>query len=80
MEKETKIEISSRKAAFAEMHQFCIMSNIDSNDFIEVTEWTNGEGWDINLSASHTEQNFHLTYGQLKAIKKLIKKLDKDSI
>ena len=79
MKKETKIEISSRKAAFAELHQFCVMSNKDSNDFIEVTEWSNGSGWDINLSAVHTEQNFHLTYGQLRAIKKLIKTLDKEN-
>jgi len=32
------ISISSRRAAFVELHQLCIMSNSGSNDFMEVTE------------------------------------------
>ena len=42
------------------------------SDFIEVTEWTNGEGWDISLN----DRQISLTYGQLEAIKYLVKALD----
>ena len=42
------------------------------SDFIEVTEWHNGEGWDITIN----DRVISLTYGQLEAIKYLIKSLD----
>lgn len=42
------------------------------SDFIEVTEWHNGEGWDIIIN-----DNFiSISWGQLEAIKYLIKSLD----
>lgn len=34
------------------------------NDFIEITEWTNGEGISIDINEKHIE----LTYGELDAI------------
>lgn len=37
------------------------------NSFIEVTEWSNGEGWDITID-DHT---MSLTWGQLDAIQYL---------
>jgi hypothetical protein len=45
------------------------------NDFIEVSLWYNGEGFDVNLS-SNADQSFRLTWGEFKALKKLIKVLD----
>ena len=42
------------------------------SDFISVTEWSNGEGWDIYLR----DTNIALTIGQLKAINILTKALD----
>ena len=72
----TKITLKDRKSAFVELEGICIMSNIDSHDFMEVTEWSNGEGYDITISASNQEQLFHLTWGQLKALKQLVKALD----
>jgi hypothetical protein len=72
-----EIKISQRSSVFTELEGLCIMSNIDSHDFMEVTEWTNGEGWDVVINASNTEQYFHLTYGQFKALKKLIKEINK---
>ena len=45
------------------------------NDFIEVALWHNGEGFDVNLS-SNGDQGFRLTWGEFKALKKLIKVLD----
>jgi len=73
----SEIKIESRKAAFIELHQMCIMSNQISADFMEVTEWSNGEGYDVTINASNQEQMFHLTWGQLKALKKLVKALEK---
>ena len=75
MKKEIKIE--QRPSAFIELEGICIMSNIDSHDFMEVTEWTNGEGWDVVLVLANQYQMFHLSYGHLKALKKLIKVLNK---
>ena len=45
-------------------------------DFIEVSLWHNDEGFDVTLS-SNGDQRFCLTWGQFKAIKKLVKELDK---
>lgn len=70
------IEITTRKSAFTELSVYCIMSNSDSHDFIEVTEWSNGEGYDVTINAS-LQQTFSITYGQLKALRKLVKELDK---
>lgn len=42
------------------------------HDYIEVTEWSNGEGWNINLNGTAIQ----LTDGQLKAIKYLTQTLD----
>ena len=41
-------------------------------EFIEVTEWRNGEGWDININ----DKIIQLTIGQLDAINYLTKSLD----
>lgn len=37
------------------------------NSFIEITEWGNGEGWDIAMD----DKVISLTYGQLNAIQYL---------
>lgn len=60
-------------AAFAGLKQFDCYSQ--DSDFIEVSLWHNGEGFDVNLN-SYGDQRFGMTWGQFKAIKKLIKELD----
>jgi hypothetical protein len=50
---------------------FCYLSK--PGDFIEITEWVSLDGYDITIS----EKQFSLTHGELKALKKLIKLLDK---
>ena len=42
------------------------------HDYIEVTEWRNGEGWNIDLNGTVIQ----LTNGQLKAINYLTQTLD----
>jgi len=69
----TEITRYKLDAAFASLKDFDIGGKPD--DFIEVSLWHNGEGFDAHLS-SHGEQHFQLTWGQFKALKKLIKELD----
>jgi len=45
------------------------------HDFIEVTEWVNGEGWDITISDS---QRFSLHWTEFEVLKKIIKYLEKN--
>jgi len=40
-----------------------------------VSLWHNGEGFDAHLS-THAEQTIRLSWGEFKALKKLVKELD----
>ena len=60
--------------AFASLQLFDHLSKPD--DFIEVSLWNNGEGFDAHLSRD-TEQHIHLSWGEFKALKKLVKELDR---
>ena len=61
-------------AAFAELRHFDHFAK--PHDFIEVSLWRNGEGFDAHLS-THADQTIHLTWGEFNALKKLVKELDK---
>lgn len=61
-------------AAFAPLEKFDHCAKSDA--FIEVSLWHNCEGFDVHLN-SYGEQSFKLTWGEFKALKKLIKELDK---
>lgn len=69
------MEQYNRKAIFSNLKKYCTHSKED--DFIEIIEWKNGEGFDIEIASTHLPQRFQLTHGQFKAVKKLIKKLTK---
>ena len=56
-------------AAFASLDQFDHCAKPDA--FIEVSLWHNCEGFDVHLS----DQSFKLTWGEFKALKKLVKEL-----
>lgn len=64
------MEIVERKSVNDKLRKYDHLAKED--DFIEVTEWVNGEGWDIMIN----ERPILLTYGQLEAIKYLVKVLD----
>ena len=68
-----KIKRYKLDAAYAELEQFDHFAKDDH--FIEVSLWHNGEGFDVDIN-SHGEQRFQLTWGQFKALKKLLKELD----
>lgn len=58
-----------------ELKEFDFLAN--EHDFIEITYWENGEGFDVEVTGK-LQQRFQLTFGQFKAIKKIIKFLDKE--
>lgn len=65
---------SDRASVFTELKDFCHLSK--EHDYVEVTEWSNGEGYTINVCSFGGDKTIDLTYGQFKAIKKSIKFLD----
>ena len=64
------MEINTKKSVSDKLKTYDILAK--ESDFIEVTEWSNGEGWDVSIN----DRIISLTYGQLEAIKYLIKVLD----
>jgi hypothetical protein len=80
MENKPKVKINKRNAAFVELKDFCLFSMAerkDKGDFLEVTEWSNGEGYDIHIDDVGGEKKFHITWGQWDALKKCIKAIEK---
>ena len=69
------LKINNRKAICDSLKKYDYCSNGD-NDFIEVTEWTNGEGIDIIINSNGKERLISLTRGQLDAIQYLTLSLD----
>ena len=64
------MKFASRKSVHDDLNKYCVLAK--DTDFIEVTEWTNGEGWDITIN----DNVISLTWGQLEAINYLVKALD----
>ena len=69
-----EITTYKRESAFADLPLFDLLAK--DGHFIEVTLWRNGAGFDVRL-ISHTNQSFLMTWGEFKALKKLIKELEK---
>ena len=65
---------TTRESVFASLKQFDHLSK-DSH-FIEITEWTNGEGFDLTIE-SFNSVHVPISYGQFNAMKKLVKELEK---
>jgi hypothetical protein len=61
------MELYERKSKFTEMANYCHLCK--PHDFMEVTEWHNGEGFDVVVSDS---QRFSLTWGQWQALQALV--------
>jgi len=64
----------NRKAVFSNLKNNDHLA--DEHDFIEVTDWKNGEGFDVEI-VSKLNARFQLTWGQFAAMKKLVKKIEK---
>lgn len=63
-------KIEEVKTISVELKMFDYLAN--DSDYVSVTEWANGEGWDIYVGDTHVG----LTVGQLNAINVLTKALD----
>ena len=68
------IGMYERKAGYASLKGWCHHSK-DSH-FIEVTDWANGEGFDVLIEANRTER-VSLTWGQWLLLKRIVKQIDK---
>lgn len=64
------MEFVNRKSVNDKLTKYDYLAK--DNDFIEVTEWTNGEGYDIIIN----DKIISLTNGQLDAINYLTKSLE----
>ena len=68
-----KFEEKQRKSIFSEIDDYCHLSK--ESDFIEVTEWSNGDGFDINIY-SGGDKTIPITNGQWDLLKKMVKQLN----
>ena len=68
-----EVNVTKVKAGYVKLNDYCVFSNADS-DYLSVTEWVNGEGYDIDING---RKEFRLTLGEFEAIRKLIKEINK---
>ena len=68
------MELVNKKSIHDDLKKYCALAK--DNDHIEVTEWTNGEGWDIIIN----NKTISLTWGELNAINYLTKALEYETI
>lgn len=76
-----QIKSHNRKAAFTLLKEFCVFAmgqNSTKGYFTEVTEWSNGEGYDIMVVGVDGKRTISLTCGEYDAIKKCIKVIEKE--
>ena len=65
----------TRKSVFSYLKKYDHIAG--DGDFIEVTEWTNGEGFDVEI-VGKLSTRFQLTWGEFIALKKVVKTLTID--
>lgn len=70
------MEKNTRKSVSDDLSKYDYLKNTDENAFIEVTEWSNGEGYDITIETKNDSKLISLTNGELEAINYLTKTLD----
>lgn len=69
------MEIVNRKSVWDNLKKYCYLS--DDNDVIEVTKWTNAEGYDIAINKNIGGNILiSLSSGEIEAINFLVKYLD----
>ena len=64
------IKTYSRPAKFAELKGYCPFAK--DNDYVEITEWYNGEGFDVNICEEKSEKSISLTWGEWELIQKMV--------
>jgi len=71
------IEIKQRKSKFTELSLYDHFA--EQNDYMEFTEWSNGEGFDVSTGLTKHYQTFSLTYGQWEAMQALVAYREKNT-
>lgn len=56
------IEVNRRRSVFAELKGYCSQSG--DNDYMELTEWSSLEGFDIVIDRKRGLEKFSLSYGE----------------
>lgn len=56
------IEEGTKRSLFSEIKNYC--HHAGYNDYIEVTEWLNGEGYDVCIDRKNGGEKFSLTHGE----------------
>ena len=73
------MEKNTRKSVNDSLGKYDYLVNKDEHSFIEVTEWANGEGFDIVIETKTKSKLISLTIGELEAINYLTKSLEYNS-
>lgn len=60
------MEQYQRKSKCTELTNYCHLSK--EHDIIEITEWKNGEGFDVYLQADSDTRRFSLSWGEFEAL------------
>ena len=60
------IESHKRNCKFALLKPYSFFAK--DRDFIEVTEWFNGEGFDVTIGCNVENKHFSLTWGEYEAL------------
>ena len=70
------IQVSIRKAKCLDLKAYCVFAK--EHDFIEVTEWINGEGYDVTISNAGgvINKTLSLTVGEFEALTVLVNHKD----
>lgn len=68
------MEFNNRKSVNSPLKNYDYLCKDD--DFIEITEWSNGEGYDILIETKSNTKFYCLTHGELEAINHLTKSLE----
>lgn len=64
------IDIYNRPAKFAVLKPYDHHAGED--DYVELTEWSNGEGFDIFMCSKNQNERFSLTWGQWDALQAIV--------
>lgn len=67
------MEIKTRKTIEGNLSKYDFTAGKD--DVIEITEWTNGEGWDVYIFKGNNERHLCISALELDAINYLTKAL-----
>ena len=73
-----EITLLDRKSATANLKDFCVFSMGDRaslEHFIQVTEWSDLDGYDITIEDFNGRKSLSITKGQLEALEKCVEKL-----